>query len=228
MLSRLATQIRHVGLSPSSFFQICKNELKTVKVSGKQNFRYFSEQAPWKVNTVPIKDVLLYRYDNTKFIQLLNIFSVSQLIFWTYCMEFTMSTLRDAPVNKDEQGNAPWYKKINLGENKYRNGIAVLCVSLGAGILAGTWFYCWRAVKYLVLRKGGKTVAVVTYAPFAKTRQLEIPLSQISAAQSRSLARVQLPFKVKGRTGHFIVDMRGEFTNGPLFDATVGLRRQLK
>ena len=49
----------------------------------------------------------------------------------------------------------------------------------------------------------------------------------MSAAQSRSRATVSLPLKVKGSTGYFVIDMKGEFKNIPLFDATVGLKRIL-
>ena len=49
----------------------------------------------------------------------------------------------------------------------------------------------------------------------------------MSAAQSRSRATVSLPLKVKGSTGYFMIDMKGEFKNIPLFDATVGLKRIL-
>lgn len=49
----------------------------------------------------------------------------------------------------------------------------------------------------------------------------------MSAAQSRSRATVSLPLKVKGNMGYFVIDMKGEFKNIPLFDATVGLKRIL-
>lgn len=49
----------------------------------------------------------------------------------------------------------------------------------------------------------------------------------MSATQSRSRTTTQLPIKVKGRMGYFMVDPKGEFKNGPLFDATVGLKRIL-
>ena len=51
---------------------------------------------------------------------------------------------------------------------------------------------------------------------------------QVSAAQLRSSTSHNLPIKVKGYVGHFLVDMRGEIKNSPLLDATLGLKRNLK
>jgi hypothetical protein len=38
--------------------------------------------------------------------------------------------MRDAPVPKDRD-QLPWWRKINLGENKYRNSLTVLSFLIG-------------------------------------------------------------------------------------------------
>lgn len=81
------------------------------------------------VNTNVAKDVILYKYDNPKHYKWLNIFSLCQFGFWTYLSYFSFTTLRDAPVEPDS--NASWWRKINLGENKYRNTIAVSAFIIG-------------------------------------------------------------------------------------------------
>lgn len=55
---------------------------------------------------------------------------------------------------------------------------------------------------------------------------MEVPLKYVSAQQSRSQAKVQLPLKVKGKSFFYILDMRGEFLNQRLYDFTVGLKRK--
>jgi hypothetical protein len=38
--------------------------------------------------------------------------------------------MRDAPAPKDRD-DLPWWRKINLGENKYRNSLTVLSFLIG-------------------------------------------------------------------------------------------------
>lgn len=86
--------------------------------------------------------------------------------------------------------------------------------------------YTLRAVRYLVLRKDGITVTLVTYAPFGENRMMDVPLKYVSALQSRNQAKIQLPLRVKNRLLYYLLDMRGEFRNLKLYDYTVGLKRK--
>lgn len=75
------------------------------------------------------KDMLLFKYENPKFFRYLNLFGVSQFVFWTYLSNFA-TTLRDVkvPVTEDTK----WYEKLTfLGEDKYKNGLAVLFFLVG-------------------------------------------------------------------------------------------------
>lgn len=97
----------------------------------------------------------------------------------------------------------------------------------GYGILLASWMFTLRSVRYLVLRKGGNNVSLVTYGPFGKNRIMDVPLHCISAQQSRTTSKVHLPLKVKNRALFYILDMRGDFTNTKIFDYSVGLKRKL-
>ena len=92
------------------------------------------------------KDVLLFKYENQRFFNVLNFFALSQFMFWSYLAHFSYTTLRDISKEDAEKqlrenlrltnDNAEsislvWWRRINLGENKYRYGITVLCVSIG-------------------------------------------------------------------------------------------------
>lgn len=81
------------------------------------------------VNTNVVKDVILFKYDNPKFFKYLNIFALCQFGFWGYLSHFAFTGLRDAPVRTEE--DASWWWKINLGENKYKNTIAILFFLIG-------------------------------------------------------------------------------------------------
>lgn len=85
-----------------------------------------------------------------------------------------------------------------------------------------------RSVKYIILRKGGQSVTVVTHAPFGENRLLTLGLENLSCKQMRTEAKAQLPIKIKGHKLHYLLDMRGEFRHPELFDSTCGLSRTFK
>ncbi|KAL0871692.1 hypothetical protein ABMA27_004208 [Loxostege sticticalis] len=179
------------------------------------------------VNTNVVKDVVLFKYENPKFYMYMNIFAVVQYMFWSYLGIFAFSSLRDAPVDKTKiDDDTPWFRRINLGENKYRNGLGTIAVLVGTGSLAMIWMYTLKSVRYLILNKGGRHVTFVTYTPFGKNRMMKVPVEHLCCKESRQLARVQLPIKVKNTWMHYMLDMRGEFKNPLLFDSTAGLARK--
>lgn len=98
------------------------------------SLRSYTKNA-WEMDTNVNKDVVLYAHHNPLFHKYMNIFAITQFGFWIYLAEFSISTLRDAPVEKKEADtNQPWYRNINLGENKYRRGITTLCIAVGKWI----------------------------------------------------------------------------------------------
>lgn len=91
-----------------------------------------------------------------------------------------------------------------------------------------SWMYTLRSVRYLVLRKGGKQLTLVTYTPYGENRMFTLDLDKVSCKEARDRATSLLPMKVKGHFFHYIMDMRGEFKNASLFDHTAGLRRAIR
>jgi hypothetical protein len=179
-----------------------------------------------EVKTNIAKDVILFKYDNPRFFKIVNIFAVCQFVFWSYLSVFSFTTLRDAPVDRSKE--TTWWRKINLGENKYRNSLSIISFIIGYGILSVTWMYTLKSVRYLILHQGGQNISLVTYTPVGKNRILTVNLENVNCKESRTLARSQLPIKVRGHYLHYILDMRGEFKNPLLFDHTAGLRRKWK
>lgn len=130
---------------------------------------------------------------------------------------------------KDEEVNEemPWYRKINLGEARYKNTLAGGCFLIGyLSILLG-WTFTLRSVRYLVMRKDGKTLSLVCYTPFGKNRIMDVPIKNISVSESRTSSRAYLPLKVKGTRFYYLLDMKGEFKNTRLFDNVIALNRKL-
>lgn len=77
------------------------------------------------------KDIIVFKYENPKFFRYMNIFAYCQFLFWSYMSHFAYTELRDVPVNQLIQETNSWWQNINLGDSKYRTGIAVCCFSIG-------------------------------------------------------------------------------------------------
>ncbi|XP_060520156.1 transmembrane protein 223 [Cylas formicarius] len=184
-----------------------------------------SSRAPsLNINTKVSRDVILYKYENDKFYKIMNIFGLCQFGFWSYLSVFALKNMRDAPVDESRE-DLPWWRKINLGENKYRNGLGTIAFVIGWGTLAITWIFTLRSVKYLILRKGGDQLSIVTYTPLGKNRILTLGIDNVSAKETREAAKAVVPIKVRGHAFHYMVDMKGEFKQPELFDSTAGLNR---
>ncbi|KAI5637857.1 hypothetical protein NE865_09372 [Phthorimaea operculella] len=154
-------------------------------------------------------------------------FAIVQYAFWAYLSVFAFTSLRDAPVDQSKVTvDTPWYKRINLGENKYRNALGGIAFTVGTGSLFMIWMYTLKSVRFLILNKGGKHVTFVTYTPFGKNRIMTVPIENVCCKETRTNAKVQLPLKVKNTWMHYMLDMRGEFKQPILFDSTAGLARK--
>ncbi|KAK4297566.1 hypothetical protein Pmani_030019 [Petrolisthes manimaculis] len=171
------------------------------------------------------KDTVLFTYDNGKFFKLLNLFAISQFCFWSYLSNFAFVTMRNVQIPEEVQADAklPWWKKTNFGQFRY--GITISSFLIGWGTLGMSWMYTIRCVRYLVLLRGGRQLAFITFTPFGRTRQITVPLEKVSAVQSRMSVKTHLPLKVQGKSLHYLLDMRGKFTNTKLFDYSAGLKR---
>ncbi|XP_050296783.1 transmembrane protein 223 [Anthonomus grandis grandis] len=187
--------------------------------------RLFSQQSV-DVNTNVIKDVILYKSNNQRFFRLVNLCGIIQFGFWSYLSITAYSTLRDIPVDRTKKN--VWWRNINFGDSKWRTTLTTISFLVGWGILTLSWMYTLRSIKYLILRKGGKEATVVTYTPWGHNRMFTLPISDMSATQARATASSFIPIKIKNHWFYYMIDMRGEFRNGPLFDSTAGLKRLFK
>ncbi|KAJ8915855.1 hypothetical protein NQ315_004669 [Exocentrus adspersus] len=210
-------------LSTLKYSQKCNilNTYKKINLKSNCIKRYYCQKS-LDINTNVAKDVILYKYKNDRFFKIINIFGIAQFGFWTYLSMFSFTNLKDVPVDSNE---VKWWRKINLGENKYKISFTAIFFLIGWSILLVTWMYSLKSVKYLILRKGGNEVTIVTYTPTGGNRMFTLGLQNLSCKESRLNAKSQLPIKVKGHYLHYLMDMRGEFTNPTLFDQTAGLRR---
>jgi TMEM70/TMEM186/TMEM223 protein family len=83
----------------------------------------------FEVDTKVAKDVILFKYENRRLFKMLNLFAVSQFLFWSY-LTYCAASLRNIPV-KDDNPNRPWWQSINLGEKKYKIGLMIVSFVIG-------------------------------------------------------------------------------------------------
>jgi hypothetical protein len=98
------------------------------------------ELLPFEVDTNNItQDLLVYSNEGqNRFFFIVSLFGVIQMGFWVYLAYFSYNTLRDTPEKDDmvekkvvDADAVPFWRKVNLGGNKYRFGIALLCAAVG-------------------------------------------------------------------------------------------------
>lgn len=80
------------------------------------------------INTNVAKDVILYKHLNDGFFKVINLFAICQFGFWTYLAMFAFTNLKDVPVDDKEE---KWWRKINLGDTKYRNTFTTISFLIG-------------------------------------------------------------------------------------------------
>lgn len=107
------------------------------------------------------KDVIVFKYENPNFFKYLNIFAICQYLCWNYLAYFSYTSLRDAPV-EDTGEDVSWWRKINLGENKYRNTLTIACFLIGRSSIVlklairqirmnENYFRLWNFIDILVV-----------------------------------------------------------------------------
>lgn len=110
---------------------ITYTKLKTTGILHNNSLLKYSTISPNASSSKPAKDLLIYKYENKTFFKYLNFFAIAQFMFWNYLSYFSFTSLKDVPVNEENCDAKAWWRQINLGENKYRNGIAILCFLIG-------------------------------------------------------------------------------------------------
>lgn len=114
-------------------YKVCSQLLHTAKI-----LKYCSNSitptnasSPLEGSAKLAKDVIVFKYENASFFKYLNIFAICQFLCWNYLAHFSFTTLIDAPVDLSTSEDVSWWRKINLGENKYRNTLTLMCFFIG-------------------------------------------------------------------------------------------------
>lgn len=118
-------------------YKVCSQLLHTSKI-----LKFCSQStSPLEGSAKLAKDVIVFKYENPRFFKYLNIFAISQFLCWNYLGHFSFTSLRDAPVENVAE-DVSWWRKVNLGENKYRNTLTITCFLIGKHLTSWTIKLC--------------------------------------------------------------------------------------
>ncbi|CAL8122703.1 unnamed protein product [Orchesella dallaii] len=81
-----------------------------------------------------VKDVIIYKFESPRFYKYLNLFAITQYGFWIYISTSSMQ-MNNVPVREtnkaEEEEDLPFWRKINLGTDKYKYGLATGAALMG-------------------------------------------------------------------------------------------------
>ncbi|KAM6394756.1 transmembrane protein 223 [Rhynochetos jubatus] len=175
-----------------------------------------------EVSSAVPRDVVLFRHERGRFFRLVGLFCAGQGVFWGYMAHFAFTTLR--PVT----GPGP-DDPLRPRDNKWRFGFTASCLTLGSLIVTAGCLFPLRAVRRVMLLRGGSEVTISTHGPLGLSRgpTFTVPLRHVSCRAHRSEVPASIPLKIKGRPFYFLMDKGGHLCHPRLFDITVGAYRNL-
>ncbi|GFT40916.1 transmembrane protein [Nephila pilipes] len=137
---------------------------------------------------------------------------------------FSLKDTKPPGDPKNDNSEEKSWRKMNLGDVKYRIMSGMGCFSIGFVTAFICYYLPTRIVKLITLHKGGSTALIVTYGPFGRTRHLKVPLQLLTCTVSRDQAKSYIPIKIKKKWFFYLIDCKGQFHQPALFDVTVGAR----
>jgi len=190
------------------------------------------KEAFYDVEGVVTKDTLLFRYEDTNKVFIRNMVALAMFPIWGQ-MGYLSYSLKPRLENDLEEGvakNVAENTKINfLYSNviKASTGIGLAFFLFGAGLSSYWVIRSMNTVRRLVLRKGGKYVAIETYGLMGGAGKVQnIPVVYCSGIQYTFYSKHRFFLKVRDHSFKYQLNLEeGIVSNKPLFDRTVGISR---
>lgn len=190
------------------------------------------KEAFYDVEGVVTKDILLFRYEEAKKVFYRNMVALAMFPVWGQ-MGYVSYSLKSRLENDLKDGvaeNVASNTKINFLYNnvlKASTGIGLAFFLFGAGLSSYWVIRSMNTVRRLVLRKGGKYVAIETYGLFGGAGKVQnIPVVYCSGIQYTFYSKHRFFLKVRDHSFKYQLNLEeGIVSNKPLFDRTVGISR---
>ncbi|KAK2576782.1 hypothetical protein KPH14_005426 [Odynerus spinipes] len=172
----------------------------------------------WEKNINVLNNVILYKHDYEMYYRIAHIFGLCNIILWTWgFFDGYLQMLHEL-----------WIKPFKqfIDENAINVVLFSCTTALGPLFYAILCFLCARSIKYVILNKGGTHVSFITYHPLKSKRTITVPLDKVYCLRPRSdPLGAYISVKIDGYKFNFLLDKRGTFVNGDLFDQTVAWQK---
>ena len=186
-------------------------------------------------------DIVLFKNEkSTKSLKYLFIFAGLNFAFWLlpsvgglrYLNDFvTISNRRKKYVEEGVLERELWETLIHWIDH-HRMITSAFLASVACSGFFLVAFYSSRSVRKITILKGGQIANLQTWLPIpmeSYSNEMVVPVTNISALNTRNDNQNFLRLKVKGFPFHFLMDKyNGVFVNPVVFDKTIAFNRVLK
>lgn len=192
------------------------------KIRNTRNSTAQAKSDALNVNTNVRNNVLLFKYENSGYFLGLKLFSIgwlcssALLAYYTYTPQFKL-------IWSDDLSWIGFFKKTG-GRIIY----FIFAVIAGPAVIATLHFSTKRFIKYIILHKGGKNVSIITHHLYNNERLITVPVEKVRSTIARCDIHTYLPLRIRGNRFYYLLDSKGRFLNGKLFDNTIGVARTWK
>jgi len=187
------------------------------------------KEAFYDVEGVVTKDILLFRNEDASKVFYTNLVAMSMMPVWGF-MGYTSYSLKSKMegFKEDVADNT----KINFLLDNVLNasrGVGLAFFLFGAGLSSYWVVRTMNTVRRLVLRKGGKYIAIQTYGVTGGGGKVQnVPVVHCSGIQHTFYGKHRFFLKVRDHSFKYQLNLEeGVVTNKPLFDRTVWISRSL-
>ena len=176
---------------------------------------------------VVTKDTLLFRYEDSTRVMYTNMVGLSMMPLFGYLGYFCYSLKSKVePYRERVMDNT----KINFlldNISMASRGVGIAFFLSGMGLSSYWVIRTMNTVRKLVLRKGGKYVAIQTYGVTGGGGKVQnVPVVHCSGIQHTFYGKQRFFLKVRDHSFKYQFNLEeGVISNKPLFDRTVGISR---
>ncbi|VDI31935.1 transmembrane protein 223-like [Mytilus galloprovincialis] len=208
--------------------QCLKNRIHTFihKQNANNNSRFYSKRLPYEVDTNVRQDILLYTNKQRNGMMLsLSVAGVLSSVIFGGWFTYTLLCVRDPAPDPDE---TRWWKNNIFWRNKNKTALLTIIGLAGFGFTFIGHQVPAHTVKNIWLLAGGQKVRIHTYGPFLSTKEMIVPLSNMTCTvlPEPGEENKDVSFKIKGSRLFYSVECKGDFLQPKLFNSTVGMYRK--
>lgn len=172
----------------------------------------------WEQNTNVLNNVILYKYDGGKYFKIAHIFGICNIVLWITGFWYAYI----------DMFKELWIKPFKqfIQDNLLSLSLFIFSTTLGPLFYMLYFFLSMRSIKYIILNKGGKYASFVTFHPIKSKQIITAPIEEVYCIHPRTYKiGMYTSLKINNYKFNFLIDKRGTYVNGILFDNTIAWRK---